>query len=88
MVTPPAVLTPRTWLLLAWIVVGAAVLVAHVNVVWQVLSTTRAKDGGPGWPAPGPPLALVFAAQDRRWGSLFVWVGALALYVVLRLAQW
>ncbi|MBX3275495.1 MAG: hypothetical protein KF729_34870 [Sandaracinaceae bacterium] len=81
-------LTPRTWLLLAWIVVGASVLVAHVNVVWQVLSTKRPKDGGRRWLALVPPMALFYAAQDRRWGSLVVWVGALALYVVLRLAEW
>lgn len=82
MVTPLPV-TPRTWLLLSWIVMGAVVLTVHAVLVWQVV---RSKDppGRQRWWALLPPVAPYLAWKDRRWITLAVWAGALVAYVVLR----
>ena len=76
-------MTSDTWLLLSWIVVGAAVLVAHAVLVWQVL---RSDDlpAGVRWWALVPVVTPVLAFKaGGRW-SLAVWALLLLTYVVLR----
>lgn len=79
-------MTPRTWLLLSWIVVGAAVLVAHVVLVWRVL---REKEelGNQRWWALIPVAAPILAVRAKRWIALSVWGVLLITYVVLRLLE-
>ncbi|MCB9596381.1 MAG: hypothetical protein H6719_26905 [Sandaracinaceae bacterium] len=76
-------MTPRTWLLISWIVVGATVLVAHAAMVWQVI---RSKDppGRQRWWALVPAVAPYLAFKDRRWITLGIWTTSVVAYLVLR----
>lgn len=86
MVTVQAV-TPRTWLLLSWILVGAAVLVAHVVLVWQILRRMGDPPGRQRWWALIPVVAPFFAYHDKRWVTLGVWGSLVLAYVVLRFLE-
>ncbi len=79
-------MTGHAWLLLSWIVVGAAVLVAHVVLVWRVLRSDDLPARQRWWallPLATPVLAF---KAGRRW-SLGAWVILLVTYVVLRLLE-
>jgi len=76
--------TGGTWLLLSWILVGAAVLVVHAVVLWQVIWAERTEARW-RWLALLPPAAPVIAWLGGRRVSPILW-GAFALtYLVLRL---
>lgn len=79
-------MTPRTWLLLSWIVVGAAVLIVHTVVLWQVL---RAREVAPRWRwlALLPPAAPVVAWVEGRRVAPVLWGVFVAVYVVLRVLE-
>lgn len=79
-------MTARTWLLLSWIVVGAAVLVAHVVLVWRVLREKEAL-GNDRWWALVPVATPILAVRARRWVALSVWGALLITYGVLRLLE-
>ncbi len=78
--------TPEAWLLLAWVLVGAALLVVHVVVVWLSLRakslrlTTRLL-------ALVPPIAPGIAWVAGRRVAPVLWGVLLVTYVVLRLAE-
>jgi hypothetical protein len=74
----------RAWLLIAWIVVGAAALVVHAVVLWQVL---RARDLAPKWRALAiiPVAAPVLAWMDKRRTAPILWAVLVGGYVILRL---
>ena len=76
-------MTPRAWLLSSWVVVGAAVLIAHAVVVFQVVRARDLPVKHRFW-AVIPLLAPVLAWRDGRRSSVFVWVVLVVVYVVLR----
>jgi len=78
--------TSRTWLLLSWIVVGAAVLVAHVVLVWRVVREKEAL-GQHRWWALVPVVTPFLAVRAKRWVALSVWGAFVVTYVVLRLME-
>ncbi|MGE0788248.1 MAG: hypothetical protein AB7S26_21425 [Sandaracinaceae bacterium] len=76
-------MSPRTWLLVSWIVVGAACLVAHVALLVSVFRSEKLT-------LPVRLLALVPAlapfvawAADRRAVTV-VWAVLVVAYLVLR----
>ena len=73
-------MTPKAWLLLSWIVVGTALLVVHVVVLFQALRG----DQKARWFALIPPAAPVFAWLHGARIVPIVWGLLLALYVGLR----
>lgn len=81
-------MTGRTWLLLSWIVVGTAALVAHAVLLWQVLRVERAKLPL-GWrlgaliPAVTP---FVGWAVGKR-ATVVVWGVLVGIYMVLRMLE-
>jgi hypothetical protein len=79
-------ITPEAWLLLAWVLVGAAFLVVHVVVVWLSL---RAKALRPATRllALVPPAAPGVAWVAGRRVAPILWGVLLATYVALRLAE-
>lgn len=76
-------MTPRGWLLLSWIVVGAAVLVAHVVVVVQVFRAEKLAWKHRWW-ALVPALAPFLAWVDGRRVSPIVWGALVLTYLLLR----
>lgn len=77
-------MTPGAWLLLSWILVGAAALIVHAVVLWQVL---WAKEPAGRWRlmALFPPAAPVIGWLGGRRVAPILW-GVLALtYLALRL---
>jgi hypothetical protein len=74
----------RVWLLLAWIVVGTAVLIVHALVVWRGV---RAKQLSWTWRllALVPPAAPVVAWRAGHRALPIVWGVLVIGYVVLRL---
>jgi hypothetical protein len=78
--------TPRTWLLLSWIVVGAAVLVAHAVVFWQVVRA-RELEAKWRWLALFPPATPVLAWLDGRRVAPVVWAVFVVTYLALRLME-
>ncbi|MEQ8457727.1 MAG: hypothetical protein RLO52_47725 [Sandaracinaceae bacterium] len=77
-------MTSGTWLLLSWILVGAATLVVHALVLWQVLWAEKPA-GKWRWLALIPPAAPVIGWLGGRRVAPILW-GVLALtYLVLRL---
>lgn len=79
-------MTGRVWLLLAWVLVGAAVLVAHAAVLWQLRGSEL------DWRARlaallVPPLAPVLAWRAGRRASPIAWALLVITYVVLRLLE-
>ena len=90
-------MTSRAWLLLGWVIVGAAALLAYVVVAWQALRAPGAADPGapetpraaPRWRflALIPPLAPGVAwALGRRAGPIVLAI-LVAAYVGLRLLE-
>lgn len=79
-------MTPRTWLLLSWIVVGAIVLIAHAALVWLVIRS-KEPPGRHRWWALIPLATPFFAFRDKRWVALGVWAGSIVTYLVLRLLE-
>lgn len=79
-------MSPRVWLLLVWVLVGAAVLVVHAVVLWQVI---RARQVEPRWRwlALIPPLAPVLAWVDGRRVAPIAWIVLVVVYVTLRLFE-
>ena len=81
-------MTARTWLLLSWIVVGAALLVAHLVILVQVVRAEPER-----LPRPWRLLAVVpVAAPVLAWlggarRSVYVWGALAALYLTLRLVE-
>ena len=76
-------MTPRAWLLLSWIVVGAAMLVVHAVVLFQVFRAEKLPKKHRWW-ALLPVVAPVLAWIDGRRAAPIVWVGVLLTYLVLR----
>lgn len=78
--------TSESWLLLSWIVAGAAFLVAHLVNVWQSLS---AKALAVKWRVLSlvPPAAPAVAWAAGRRVAPVVWGVLLVTYVVLRAAE-
>jgi len=74
------------WLLLSWIVVGAAALVAHVVLVWQVLGAGEQLGARRWWALLPPATPFLAFRAGRRW-SIGVWGTLLVTYVVLRLLE-
>lgn len=76
-------MTGRTWLLLSWIVVGAAVLVVHAVLLWQVF---RSEKLSWSWRlgALVPVVAPVAAWVEGKRASVIVWGLTVVLYVALR----
>lgn len=78
-------MSPRAWLLLAWVLVGAAVLFVHAVVLWQA---RRAASWG--WRLGAivvPPIAPVLAWREGRRVAPVAWVILVVAYVVLRLLE-
>lgn len=77
-------MTPRAWLLIAWVLVGAAVLVVHAVVLWQCL-TARSLPWRARIVALAPPLAPVVAWVAGRRVAPISWVVLVVAYVTLRM---
>lgn len=77
-------MTWRTWLLLSWIVVGAAILVVHVAVLRQALNAASIPRRRRLW-AFVPIVAPLMAWVDGRRVGPIAWVVLVVGYVVLRL---
>lgn len=77
--------TASAWLLIAWIVAFAALLVVHAIVLAQVWFHARKLD--PRWRMAAffPPLAPFAAWLDGRRLMPLVWLGLVLLYAGLRL---
>ncbi len=79
-------MTPRAWLLIAWVLAGAAVLVAHAVVTWQVMTAAklplRARLVGLL-----PPLSPLVAWVAGRRVAPILWAVLLVTYVALRLLE-
>lgn len=80
-------MTGRVWLLLAWIVVGAAVLFAHVVVLAQVWLHARKLSWRWKLAALVPLVAPVAAWIDGRRAAPLAWVVLVATYIALRLVD-
>ncbi len=78
--------TAKAWLLLSWIVVGAALLVAHLAVLVQALGA-RELAAKYRLLALVPPLAPVVAWIGGRRAAPIAWLVLLVTYVVLRLFE-
>jgi hypothetical protein len=78
--------TPRTWLLLSWVVVGAAALTVHTAVLWQVV---RSRELAPRWRwvALFPPATPVVAWMAGRRVGPVAWAVVVGAYVALRLLE-
>ncbi len=77
-------MTGRAWLLLSWVLVGAAVLVVHAVVLWQLRSV--------GWRAKVaalliPPIAPALAWRAGRRVAPILWAVLVVTYVALRLLE-
>lgn len=79
-------MTPRTWLLLSWILVGAAVLVAHVVVLRRALGAKEVSATW-RWLSLVPPVAPVVAWIGGGRVAPIVWGGLVVAYVVLRVLE-
>lgn len=79
-------MTPRAWLLLSWIVVGAAVLIAHAVVVVQVFRARKLAWKHRWW-ALVPVAAPVLAWIDGRRVSPIFWGALVLTYLVLRAVE-
>lgn len=79
-------MSARGLLLLSWIAIGAAVLVVHAVVLWQVI---RARELAWKWRALAiiPIAAPILAWRDKRRVAPIAWGVLVALYVVLRLLE-
>lgn len=76
----------RAWLLIAWILVGAAVLIVHAVVLAQVWIHARAIDRRWKLAALVPPLAPIAAWRDGRRAAPILWLVLVLSYAGLRLA--
>lgn len=76
-------MTPKTWLLLSWVVVGMFVLIAHAGVLARALMSNERYR----WVALFPPAAPILAWRAGARGWPIVWLVLLILYVILRLLQ-
>jgi hypothetical protein len=74
----------RAWLLVSWILVGAAVLVVHVVLLYQVVRAREYRWTTRIW-AIVPPLAPVVAWLEGRRAVPILWVVLVVLYVILRM---
>ncbi|MBZ0120576.1 MAG: hypothetical protein K8H88_26520 [Sandaracinaceae bacterium] len=70
----------RAWLLLAWVLVFAVGLFAHVVVTWQGLAQTKRER----WWALLPPAAPIVAWRAGRRAWPIFWALAWITYGVLR----
>lgn len=80
-------MTANAWLLLSWVLAGAAVLVAHAVVLAQAL---RAPELDGRWRAAAlllPPAAPVAAWVAGRRVAPVLWLALVVLYAVLRLLE-
>ncbi len=79
-------MTPRTWLLLGWIVVGTAVLIAHAALLYQVLRSDKVELG---WrlAALVPPVAPFVGWACGKRKSVVVWSTLVVTYAALRAAK-
>jgi hypothetical protein len=77
-------MTPAAWMLLAWVLSGAAFLVLHLVALWRAL---RARELAVPWRllALVPPATPVVAWMGRERTVAVLWGLALAIYVVLRI---
>lgn len=75
---------PSAWLLSSWIVVGAAVLIVHAVVLWQVARSPEPTSKW-RWLALVPPVAPVVAWMGGRRVAPILWTALVVLYLVLRL---
>ncbi len=75
--------TPKTWLLLAWVVVGMFGLIAHAGVLARALRSREPYR----WVALFPPAAPIVAwrAGARLWPLL--WLLLVVVYVTLRFLE-
>jgi hypothetical protein len=76
--------SPRIWLLLAWILVGAALLVVHAVVLWQLV---RVEALARRWRVLGllvPPAAPIVLWVGGGRVAPALWLLAVLGYVVLR----
>jgi hypothetical protein len=73
------------WMLIAWVLVGAAFLLAHAVALWQGVS---ARSLPPAWRIAAllPPAAPVVAWKGGARVAPVLWGVALVTYVVLRVA--
>ena len=77
--------TGEAWLLLAWVLAGAAVLVAHAVVLVQAIGAREL-----GWwrlAAVLPPVAPITAWKAGRRAAPVAWLLLVLTYVVLRLLE-
>jgi len=76
----------RAWLLIAWILVGAAVLIVHAVVLADVW--LKARKIGRRWKLAAliPFAAPIAAWADGRRISPLLWLALVATYLGLRLA--
>lgn len=79
-------MTPKLWLLIAWVLVGAVVLVVHAVVTWQGLSA-RSLSWRWRLAALAPPLAPFVAWFAGRRVAPILWAVSIAVYVTLRLLE-
>ncbi len=77
-------MSPKAWLLLSLIFVGAATLTAHAVVIWQILRARELSWRSRLW-AIVPVFAPIVAWVDGRRVSPIVWMALVVTYVVLRL---
>jgi hypothetical protein len=78
-----SLVTARAWLLLAWIVVGAAALTVHAVVFWLAIRARNVEWRWRAW-AILPPIAPVIAWIDGRRVAPIVWLVLVATYAALR----
>ena len=79
-------MSSRTWLLLSWIVVGAAVVVVHAVVLRQALNASSIPRRRRLW-AFVPIVAPIMAWVDGRRAGPVAWMILVTGYVVLRLLE-
>jgi hypothetical protein len=77
--------TSAVWILVAWILVGAAFMVLHMVALWQAL---RAHEVAVPWRLAAllPPATPVVAWMGGARVAPVLWGVVLVAYVVLRLA--
>ena len=76
-------MTPHGWLLVSWVLSGAAVLVAHLVVVVSVFNA-KSLPWKHRWWALVPVAAPVLAWLDGRRASPVIWALLVLTYLVLR----